>query len=67
MKSIRIKDLEIVEQERQQGEAIETSTAMALARLALENQKKDVLIEQLTQTVANLNLEIMKLKGGVNQ
>ncbi|PUF85659.1 MULTISPECIES: hypothetical protein [unclassified Geobacillus] len=66
MKSIRIKDLEIVEQERQREEAIETSTAMALARLALENQKKDVLIEQLTQTVANLNLEIMKLKGGVN-
>lgn len=67
MKSIRIKDLEIVEQERQREEAIETSTAMALARLVLENQKKDVLIEQLTQTVANLNLEIMKLKGGVNQ
>jgi len=67
MKSIRIKDLEIVEQERQREEAIETSTAMALARLALENQKKDTLIEQLTQTVANLNLEIMKLKGGVNQ
>lgn len=67
MKSIRIKDLEIVEQERQREEAIETITAMALARLALENQKKDVLIEQLTQTVANLNLEIMKFKGGVNQ
>ena len=67
MKSIRIKDLEIVEQERQREEAIETSTSMALARLAIENQKKDVLIEQLTQTVANLNLEIMKLKGGVNQ
>ena len=67
MKSIRIKDLEIVEQERQREKAIETSTAMALSRLALENQKKDTLIEQLTQTVANLNLEIMKLKGGVNQ
>ena len=67
MKSIRIKDLEIVEQERQREEAIETSTAMALARLAIENQKKDVLIEQLAQTVANLNLEIMKFKGGVNQ
>lgn len=67
MKSICIKDLEIVEQERQREEAIETNTAIALARLALENQKKDTLIEQLTQTVANLNLEIMKLKGGVNQ
>ncbi|MGG3987537.1 hypothetical protein [Bacillus smithii] len=67
MKSIRIKDLEIVEQERQREEAIETSTAMALARLALENQKKDTLIEQLTQTVANLNIEITKLKGGISK
>lgn len=67
MKSIRIKDLEIVEQERRQEEAAEKSTSMALAQLALENQKKDVLIEQLTKTVADLNLEIMKLKGGVNQ
>lgn len=67
MKSIRIKDLEIVEQERQQEEAAEKSTTMALAQLALENQKKEVLIEQLTKTVADLNLEIMKLKGGVNQ
>ena len=67
MKSIRIKDLEIVEQERQREEAIETSTTMALARLALENQKKDVLIEQLTQTIVNLNIEIAKLKGGVHQ
>ena len=66
MKSIRIKDLEIVEQERQQGEALEKSTSMALARLALENQKKDILITRLTQTVANLNIEIMKLKGGVS-
>ena len=66
MKSIRIKDLEIVEQERQQGEALEKSTSMALARLALENQKKDILINRLTQTVANLNVEIMKIKGGVS-
>ena len=65
MKSIRIKDLEIVEQERQQKEVAEKNTSMALAQLALENQKKDILIEQLTQTVANLNIEIMKLKGGV--
>jgi len=66
MKSIRIKDLEIVEQERQQGEALEKNTSMALARLALENQKKDILINRLTQTVANLNIEIMKIKGGVS-
>lgn len=66
MKSIRIKDLEIVEQERKHGEIAEKSTSMALAQLALENQKKDILITQLTQTVANLNIEIMKLKGGVS-
>ena len=65
MKSIRIKDLEIVEQEQRQEEAVKKSTSMALAQLALENQKKDILIEQLTQTVANLNIEIVKLKGGV--
>lgn len=66
MKSIRIKDLEIVEQERQQQEVAEKTTSMVLAQLALENQKKDVLIEQLTQTVANLNIEIARLKGGVS-
>lgn len=66
MKSIRIKDLEIVEQERQQEETVEKSTAMALAQLALENQKKDMMIAQLTQAVANLNIEISKLKGGIS-
>lgn len=66
MKSIRIKDLEIVEQEQRQEEAVKKSTSMALAQLSLENQKKGILITQLTQTVANLNIEIMKLKGGVN-
>ena len=66
LKSITIKDLEIVEQERQQKEVAEKSTSMALAQLALENQKKDILITQLTQTVANLNIEIMKLKGGIS-
>lgn len=67
MKSIRIKDLEIVEQEQRQEEEVKKSTSMALAQLALENQKKDVLIEQLAQTVANLNIEVARLKGGVNQ
>ena len=66
MKSIRIKDLEIVEQERQQGESLEKNTSIALTRLVLENQKKDILINRLTQTVANLNIEIMKIKGGVS-
>lgn len=67
MKSIRIKDLEVVEQEQRQEEAVKKSTSMALAQLSLENRKKDILITQLTQTVANLNIEIMKLKGGINK
>lgn len=60
MKAIRIKDLEIVEQE-QKMEQIPTQT---LAELTIENKKKDILIAQLTNTVAMLNLEINKLKGG---
>lgn len=67
MKSIRVKDLEIVEQERQQEESTEKNTAAALAQLTIESKKKDLLITQLTQTIANLNIEIAKLKGGVNQ
>lgn len=66
MKSIRIKDLEIVEQERQQEESTEKNTAAVLAQLTFENKKKDLLITQLTQTIANLNIEIAKLKGGIN-
>lgn len=67
MKSIRIKDLEIVEQEQRQEEAVKKSMSMALTQLSLENRKKDILITQLTQTVANLNIEIMKLKGGISK
>ena len=67
MKSIRIKDLEIVEQERKQEELTEKNTTNALVQLTIENKKKDLLITQLTQTVANLNIEITKLKGGISK
>ena len=67
MKSIRIKDLEIVEQERKQEELTEKNTTNALVQLTIENKKKDLLIAQLTQTVANLNIEITKLKGGISK
>lgn len=67
MKSIRIKDLEIVEQERKQEELAEKNTMNALVQLTIENKKKDLLITQLTQTVANLNIEITKLKGGISK
>ena len=60
MKSIRIKDLEIVEQEQK----MEQIPTQMLAELTIDNKKKDILIAQLTNTVAMLNLEINKLKGG---
>ncbi|EMI10355.1 hypothetical protein [Anoxybacillus gonensis] len=65
MKSIKIKDLEIVEQERQQNELAEKNTVLTLAQLALENKKKDAVITQLTKTIASLNIEIAKIKGGM--
>lgn len=67
MKSIRIKDLEIIEQERKQEELTEKNTTNALVQLTIENKKKGLLITQLTQTVANLNIEITKLKGGISK
>lgn len=64
MKSIKIKDLEIIEKEKETQEIPQKNFATSLAELAIENKKKDVLITQLTQAVANLNIEITKLKGG---
>lgn len=66
MRSIRIKDLEVVEQERFEKEIANKSMAQIIAMLTVENKKKDMLIEQLSQTVAALNIEIAKLKGGNN-
>lgn len=64
MKSIKIKDLEIIEKEKETQEIPQKNFATSLAELAIENKKKDVLITQLTQAVENLNIEITKLKGG---
>lgn len=64
MRSIRIKDLEIVEQEKSEKEAANRSWAQAVATLAIEDKKKDTLIGQLAQAVAALSIEITKLKGG---
>lgn len=41
------------------------NTVRAIADLAVENAKKDLLIQQLAQTIANLNIEIQQLKGGI--
>lgn len=67
MKSIKIKDLEIIEQEKEMQEIPQNNFATSLAELAIESKKKDVLITQLMQAVANLNIEITKFKGGIDQ
>ena len=64
LKTIKIKDLEIVEQERQQAEQPSKDTAKAVAKLAVKNAQKDIVIGQLAKTVAALNIEIQILKGG---
>lgn len=64
MRSIKIKDLEIVEQERLQAEMPSKVTAAAIAELAVKNAQKDIALGQMAQIVAALNIEIMKLKGG---
>ncbi|MBV4432238.1 hypothetical protein KM803_13015 [Clostridium tyrobutyricum] len=40
--------------------------AKAIADLNVSNAKKDALIQQLTGTIANLNIEIAQIKGGTN-
>lgn len=64
LRSIKIKDLEIIEQEKNEQELPQKNVALTLAQLAVENKKKDVLIQSLSQTVATLNIEMAKLKGG---
>ena len=60
-----VKDLEIIEQEKEMEENSEESQIFALSDLAIENKKKDILIEQLSQVVAELSLEVSQLKGGM--
>lgn len=64
MRSIKIKDLEIIEQEKETNQSAEQSTVHALAQLTVENAKKDLLIQNLSKSVADLTLEIAKIKGG---
>lgn len=63
MRSIKIKDLEIVEQERYQSIAQIRDTAKAISELAVSNAKKDIAIAQMAQMIARLNIELQKLKG----
>ena len=66
MKSIKIKDLEIIEQEKVEQELPQKNLALSMAQLAIENKKKDMLIQQLSQTVASLNVELAKVKGAID-
>ena len=64
MIQIKVTDLEIVQSERENEIAVPQNTAKAIANLAIDNMKKGVAIQQLTQMVADLNIEIKKLQGG---
>lgn len=64
MIQIKVTDLEIVQSERENEITVPQNTAKAIANLAIDNMKKGVAIQQLTQMVADLNIEIKKLQGG---
>lgn len=52
-------------EEKTDGEKIQELTIQQVTKLDIENNKKDIMIANLTQSVANLNIEINKLKGGL--
>ncbi len=60
MRTIRAKDLEIIEQERRQAEQPSKDTAKAIAQLAVENAKKDIALTQMAQAIAMLNIELKR-------
>lgn len=39
--------------------------AKTIAELAVKNAQKDIAITQMAQTIAQLNIEIQQLKGGM--
>lgn len=65
---IAISDLKITRDEKKKKDLEEVAnqnSAKVIAQLMLSDKKKDLLITQLAQAVANQNIEIQKLKGGV--
>jgi hypothetical protein len=40
-------------------------TAKAIAELAIKNAQKDIAIGQMAQTISQLNIELQKLKGDI--
>jgi hypothetical protein len=45
-------------------ENLEETTAKEVASLKIDNMKKDVMITSALQTIADLKVQVMKLKGG---
>lgn len=64
MLKIKVSDLEILRQEQAMAKLAEQSTVRAVVQLSVENKKKDLLIQQLAQTINTLAIEIAKLEQG---
>lgn len=64
MISIKVSDLEILQEESDNKDSANANTARAIANLAIEGAKKDMMIGQLSLAVATLNIEIQQIKEG---
>lgn len=67
MLEIAISDLKITRDENKKKsleEVANQNSSKVITQLMLSDKKKDLLITQLAQAVANQNIEIQKLKGG---
>jgi|BioPla2DNA2_1021312.scaffolds.fasta_scaffold137199_2 hypothetical protein len=63
MIKIKATDLEILRQEEETNRAGEQSIVKAIANFAVQDKKKDLLIQQLAQTVSSMAIEIEKIRG----
>jgi len=63
MIKIKVTDLEILRQEEETNRAGEQSIVKAIANFAVQDKKKDLLIQQLAQTVSSMAIEIEKIRG----
>ncbi len=63
MIKIKATDLEILRQEEETNRAGEQSIVKAIANFAVQDKKKDLLIQQLAQTVSSMAIKIEKIRG----
>lgn len=66
MLKIKASDLEILRQEEEMNKVAEISMVNAIAGFAVQDKKKDLLIQQLAQTISGLAIEIKKIRGQHN-